>query len=105
MLADDLATVDTDVIIRVELDHPDPSALTITLTNPDSNEVMVWDQELGPVNYPWFEFDGEFVIHRSPVGFSADESVNGTWTLKIVDAGDSGGTLKGWGLEIMSRFD
>ena len=99
-----LATVDMDVVISLDLDHPDPSALTITLTNPDTNEVMVWDQEPGPAIYPWAEFEGPFTLRRAPVGFSGDETVNGDWILTITNDGEAG-TMLGWGLEIMSRFD
>ncbi len=96
--ASGLATVDTDVIVKVELNHPDWSQLTITLTNPSSNEVTVWSQETPPPNLT--------AIHRVPVGFSGDESVNGNWSLKIVDgANGQSGSLKSWELEIVSRLD
>ena len=100
-----LASVDMDVIVVVDIDHLDPASLTITLTNPSNNEVMVWDHEAGPTAYPWINFDGGLEIRRVPLGFSGDESVNGTWTLKITDAGGGGGQLLGWSVEIMSRWD
>lgn len=104
---DGLATVDTDVIVRVEIAHADPSELHVTLTNPATNEVLVWDHEPSPDDYafaqPW---DGTLILHRAPNGFSGDESVNGTWMLTIEDdAGGEAGTLITWSLEIMSRFD
>lgn len=93
-----LATVDTDVIVKIELDHPDWSQLTITLTNPSNNEVPVWTKETAPPTAT--------TLHRVPKGFSGDESVNGTWTLKIVDdVSGQAGSLKGWELEIVSRLD
>jgi len=96
--ASGLSTVDTDVIVKVELNHPDWSQLTITLTNPATNEVPVWSQETPPA--------GITTIHRVPVGFSGDESVNGTWSLKIVDnATGQAGSLESWDLEIVSRYD
>jgi subtilisin-like proprotein convertase family protein len=103
--ASDLATVDTDVVVSIELEHPDPSALTITLTNPSNNEVMVWDQEPSPYDLSWYPDPGSLMIARVPQGFSGDESVNGTWILTITDDAGGGGTLVAWGLEIMSRFD
>src|SRR5690606_5071857 len=63
-----LASVDMDVIVTVHLEHPDPSALTITLTNPATNQVMVWDQEPGPYDLDWYPTPGEIVIERVPVG-------------------------------------
>ena len=98
MVVSGLATVDMDVIVYVELDHDAPDELRITLTNPDTNEVVVWDRES--------ESGGNFVIHRAPVGFSGDESVNGIWTLKVMDlAGWNTGTVERWSLEIVSRWD
>ena len=46
-------------------------------------------------------------FHAANGGFSSDESVNGTWTLRVRDTVDNGnnGTVQGWTLEIMSRFD
>ncbi|MEZ4381151.1 MAG: proprotein convertase P-domain-containing protein [Nannocystaceae bacterium] len=105
MAVDGLATVDMDVIVNLVLDHPDPSALTITLTNPDNNEVTVWDQEPSPYAAPWYAEPGTLRLSRVPVGFSGDESVNGAWTLKITSDTDEPGTLASWGLEIMSRYD
>lgn len=93
-----LATVDVDVIVEVTLDHPDWSQLTITLENPDGNVVTVWTEETAPV--------GATTLHRVPIGFSGDESVNGTWTLTVVDgASGESGSLEDWSLEIVSRLD
>jgi hypothetical protein len=93
-----LATVDVDVIIRLSLDHPAPDELVITLTNPSSNQVMVFDGEAAP--------GGALSLERVPLGFSGDESVNGTWVLTIEDnqAGNVG-TLASVELEIVSRLD
>jgi subtilisin-like proprotein convertase family protein len=98
IVASNLATVDTDVVVNVELTHPDASELMITLTNPSNNEVMVWNYESAPAD--------SLHIERVPVGFSGDESVNGTWTLTVSD-GTTGnqGTLVSWSVEIMSRWD
>ena len=93
-----LASVDMDVIIYLELTHESPSDLFITLTNPATNEVVVFDQE--PAEGP------DLVLHRTPRGFSGDESVNGTWWLKVVDGTSGGtGTVDRWSLEITSRWD
>ena len=40
------------------------------------------------------------------VGFSGDEQVNGTWTLRVVDlTTGQAGTLSDWHLTITSRWD
>ncbi|MGB1015078.1 MAG: proprotein convertase P-domain-containing protein, partial [Nannocystaceae bacterium] len=102
---DGLASVDTDVVIDLVVTHPNPSALTITLTNPSNNEVMVWEQEEPPSQASWYPDPGVLSLSRVPVGFSGDEEVNGTWILTITSASDEVGTLVDWQLEIMSRYD
>jgi hypothetical protein len=99
LLVDGLTTVDMDVVIWVELDHPAPEDLVIELRNPDSNQVQVWNKLPGPL-HP----GGLGIV---PTGFSGDESVNGTWTLFVTDTAQNGqqGGVTGWSLEIMSRFD
>lgn len=106
IMASGLTSVDIDVIVRVELNHPDPSQLQIWLSNPYGTENMVWDQEPGPLAYPWIEFDGSWAIHRA-VPFSQDENVNGPWTLRVADVGGDGqgGAVVAWSVEVMSRWD
>ena len=94
-----LTTVDMDVTILLDLDHPAPQELVITLRNPDGNEVSVANlqsTELHPGGVP--------IV---PTGFSGDESVNGTWAIIVRDTvdNDNSGSLQGWELEIMSRLD
>lgn len=94
-----LATVDMDVTVLLDLDHPAPEELVISLRNPDGNEVSVANLQTSPI-HP----GGVPVV---PLGFSSDESVNGTWTLVVQDAVDNAnnGSVDGWDLEVMSRFD
>ena len=68
------------------------------LTNPAGTEVVVFD---GPTAGAV-----ELSIDGPVSGFSGDESVNGTWTLRVVDgvAGDTG-TIERWTLRLGSRFD
>lgn len=94
-----LTTVDMDVTILLEHNHPAPEELVITLRNPDNNEVSV-------ANLQGTEFHpGGIPI--VPTGFSGDESVNGTWTLIVQDTVDNAnnGSVQGWDVEIMSRLD
>lgn len=94
-----LTTVDMDVTVLLDLDHPAPEELVISLRNPDGNEVSVANLQTTPI-HP----GGVPVV---PAGFSGDESVNGAWTLIVQDTVDNGnnGSVDGWDLEIMSRFD
>ncbi|MEM9452581.1 MAG: proprotein convertase P-domain-containing protein [Myxococcota bacterium] len=94
-----LTSVDMDVVVWVELDHPDPSELVIELRNPDGNQVSVASNPASPL-HP----GGVGIV---PLGFSGDESVNGTWWLVVTDTvinGVDGGVMS-WELEIMSRYD
>lgn len=94
-----LTSVDMDVVVWVELDHPDPSELVIELRNPDGNQVLVASLPTEPL-HP----GGVGIV---PLGFSGDESVNGTWWLVVTDTvvNGIGGGIMSWELEIMSRFD
>lgn len=92
-----LATVDTDVSLNAVIRHNRPADLRVTLTNPEGTEVVVFDGATG----------GTDVHLDGPVkGFSGDESVNGSWTLKVVDRKrGTAGSIERWGLRIGSRWD
>ncbi len=94
-----LTSVDMDVTVLLDLDHPAPQELVIELRNPDGNEVSVANLQTGEL-HP----GGVPIV---PSGFSGDESVNGAWTLIARDTVDNAnnGSVQGWQLEIMSRFD
>lgn len=94
-----LATVDTDVVIDLVIDHPRISDLRVTLTNPATAEVLVYDGagQTGP----------EVALRDHVVlGFSGDESVNGLWQLRVEDrAGGAVGNVFRFALTITSRWD
>lgn len=94
-----LTSVDMDVVIWVETDHPAPQELVIELRNPSDNQVPVASLQRSPL-HP----GGVGIV---PIGFSGDESVNGTWWLVVRDevVNANNGSVTGWELEIMSRFD
>lgn len=96
LVANGLATVDTDVEIDLFIIHPDATQLRVTLTNPAGAEVVVFDGEAQEV----------FLRNHPVLGFSGDEMVNGPWTLRVIDevAGEVG-TLDSWNLRLGSRFD
>jgi subtilisin-like proprotein convertase family protein len=74
------------------------SHLRITLTNPAWKEVVVLEEGEFPA--------GAFELDVPVIGFSGDESVNGTWTLTVGDhAGGPTGRLDSWSVRIGSRFD
>jgi len=90
-----LATVPEDLIVHLDIDHPRKTDLYIVLTQPSSGESLIWDVDSAG-------------LARVTVGgnLERDSSVNGTWTLTVSDyfAGSTG-TLRGWSLELTSRYD
>jgi subtilisin-like proprotein convertase family protein len=93
-----LATVSTDVWVAIDLYHPYPSDLRITLTNPSGTMAVVFDGGDLPA--------GDILIETPVLGFPGDESVNGPWILHVVDLGVvDQGTLRRWSLELISRWD
>lgn len=95
-----LATVSTDVEVRALIRHEFPGDLLVTLTNPSGTESVLFDGERDEWDTTDIELDG-------PVsGFPGDESVNGGWTLRIIDrAARDMGTLERWSLGLTSRWD
>jgi hypothetical protein len=90
-----LATVDMDVELDLFIGHAAPDELRVSLTNPAGAEVLLTSSE-----------QGAFIVDGPVLGFSGDESVNGTWTLRVVDpVAGSTGTLDRWSLRLGSRFD
>jgi hypothetical protein len=90
-----LATVDMDVWLKLQISHPRAADLRITLENPAGT--------VATIAVP----AGNGVDLDVPVlGFSGDESVNGAWTLKVVDkASGQVGTIDRVELVIGSRWD
>ncbi len=90
-----LASVPEDLIVHLDIDHPRKQDLHIALVQPSSAESLIWDVD--SAGYA-----------RVVVGGSLerDSSVNGTWTLVVTDfMAGSAGTLRGWSLELTSRYD
>jgi subtilisin-like proprotein convertase family protein len=78
--------------------HADPSQIVATLVNPAGTEVVVFDGATANAS--------ELFIDAPVVGFSGDESANGTWTLRVVDSvSGEAGTIERWTLRLGSRMD
>lgn len=91
-----LATVDMDVELEIDGAHDDASQLDITLVNPAGTEATV----------ALSSEPGRLRASAAVFGFSGDEMVDGTWTLRITDSVAGGtGMLDGWHLRIGSRMD
>jgi hypothetical protein len=93
-----LATVSTDARIDLYLTHPRIAELRVILVNPAGTEVTVFGGER----------DGSELYLRGVAlrGFPGDESVNGVWTLRVIDTRRGNvGTVHELGLELTSRWD
>jgi subtilisin-like proprotein convertase family protein len=91
-----LASVPLDLVVTVNMSHPNPGALVLTLTDPNGDTATVWAP-------------GDGVAGTSTVtvdGISGDDQVNGTWSLTVADPTASGaGVLQGWSLYVTSNWD
>jgi cysteine-rich repeat protein len=94
VIACGLASVPVDIVLYLHLDHPRPEDLLIELEDPNGQVGTVLDHE------PWRP--GPLVAQ---VG-SGDDQVNGLWTLHVRDTvrGETG-SLTGWSLYLLSRWD
>ena len=98
VIARGLASVPTDVIIKLRIVHPRASQLRITLANRSGTELLVHDGTAAD--------DGHDLVIDRPIGVPGDEAVNGDWTLSVQDrAATQTGTIAGWELTLGSRWD
>jgi len=89
-----LGTVPVDVVLTLDIDHPRPSDLIVTIDNFNGYSQVVWNNETNP--------SSEIIVRAFP----SDDAVNGTYSVHIEDtvSGQSG-TLLGWDLYIVSNWD
>lgn len=92
-----LASVPVDIEVVVELDHPRPTDLRLTLFDPNGSSSLLWDQEA---------LDGYNRTFANEGSISRDDEVNGEWNLRVEDlvTGETG-TIPRWSLFITSRYD
>ena len=90
-----LASVPVDIVVTLDIDHADRGQLLVTLIDPNGDESPLWV----------YESDATDVVYANQ-GITRDDRVNGTWTLHVADL-ETGtvGTLEGWELFIVSRWD
>ena len=90
-----LGSVVEDLIVHLDIDHPRKQDLYIVLTQPSSAESLIWDVDSSG--------HARVVVGGN---LERDSNVNGTWTLQVTDVfGGGAGTLRGWSLELTSRWD
>ncbi|MDP6946868.1 MAG: proprotein convertase P-domain-containing protein, partial [Myxococcota bacterium] len=67
-----LASVPVDVYVTVDIDHPRPADLVVTLHDPNGETRVISDME-------------DVIEQMMVVGFPGDDSVNGVWSLEVSD--------------------
>jgi hypothetical protein len=90
------ASVPVDVWLHLDLQHPRPSDLMITLEDPSGQVAIVYNggEEVIPSRFAIVD------------GISGDGALNGRWRLVVKDrVFGVTGVLGGWGLEVTSRWD
>jgi hypothetical protein len=79
-------TVPVDVVLYIDVIHPNKADLVVTLEQPGGGFEVIWDHEANPptmVSAGW--------------GIERDNMVNGTWTIKVTDT-VSGNSGEMWGM-------
>ncbi len=79
----DQAGVITAVHVRVEIIHPDPSQLVVTLIAPDGNRVKLHDHTFASGGI--FALYPDEVAPAESLGALVGKTAAGTWTLEVVD--------------------
>ena len=93
-----LASVPVDLDVQLQLDHPRPADLRITLVDPNGDEAVLWDRDAALGTHA-----RSFVTTG---GISRDAEVNGRWSLRVEDlvTGQRGALIR-WSLFVVSRWD
>ncbi len=86
------------LFLALEIDHPDPSQLVVTLTGPDgtSATILYHERTAGEAVREVF---GLTAASRDPLSSFAGRSLEGTWRLNVADTvAGSAGRVVGWSL-------
>jgi subtilisin-like proprotein convertase family protein len=86
----------------VEINHPQPSQLRVTLTGPDGLSVLLSNQT-GAAEHPINAFYGKTDAGAQSLDAFAGHQANGVWTLKVEDlvAGTSG-TIRNFAIQLVA---
>jgi hypothetical protein len=90
-----LLTVPLDVVVDLDISHPRKQDLVVELYQPGGASAVLWNHQANPPAH---------IV--APAGIEGDNSVNGSWQLKITDtATGQQGTLVKWSMWISSNWD
>ncbi len=82
------------VEVWVEIDHPDPENLRVTLTGPDGTAVVLHDQT-GEREHPINAIYGKTDVPAQSLGVFGGRQPNGVWTLTVEDLVTTPGATPG----------
>ncbi len=86
----------------VEIDHPDPSQLRVTLIGPDGTSVLL-SNRTGTVDHPINAFYGKTDAAAQSLDLFAGKQANGVWTLKVEDlVTGTTGTIRNFAVELVA---
>ena len=90
-----LASVPVDVVLTIDIDHPRPSDLVLTIDNFNGYGTTLWS---GGDDNPQLEM----VVYAFP----SDDMVHGEYTVRVTDtvSGETG-SVRGWDLLVVSTYD
>ena len=88
------------VDVWVEIDHPDPEQLRVTLTGPDGTTVLLHDRT-GQPEHPINAIYGKTDVPAQSLGAFQGHQPNGVWTLTVKDeVGGVAGRIRNFGVEL-----
>ncbi len=90
-----LASVPVDVVLSLDIDHPNKADLIVVLRQPGGPFEVIWNNEADPpavVSALW--------------GIERDNMVNGVWTVEVIDTvSGNAGEFRSANLYLTSRWD
>lgn len=85
----------------VEIDHPDPTQLTVTLIGPDGTSVVLQDQT-GKAQHPINAVYGKTDASAQSLSAFQGKQANGVWTLRVQDrVTGSTGRIRNFGITLL----
>lgn len=92
------------VQVWVQIDHPEPAQLRLTLTGPDGTTALLSDQT-GTSDHPINAFYGKTDAAAESLDRFAGKAANGVWTLRVEDkvAGVTG-TIRSFAVQLVTAL-
>jgi hypothetical protein len=89
-----LGTVPVDVVLTLDIEHPRPADLVVTIDNFNGYSEVVWNRTASP--------SADNVVYAFP----SDDMANGRYNVRVIDeVSGEAGVLRGWNLYMTSNWD